>query len=242
MNKPFVFMGASHLTAIALIFAAPLALSALTRARRNVRLEDAIRLSLAAILAINWALWMFLLYEKSWLGIGNEIPLNLCDWATVATFIALVWPSQRSFEVAYFWALCGTLQALITPDCVYDFPDVQFTLFFVYHGAIIAAVLYMALGMKLRPVPMSFPRVIGWTLVYAAVAGTADAILGTDYGFLRAKPDHLTFLSYLSPWPYYLLELVPAAILFMLICYSPFLIADLMRRGTTGLSAPDAPA
>ena len=230
MLKPFVFMGASHITAIAITFAVPLALTAVSRARNSIPLQNAIRWSLAVIVAVNWIAWMLLLYFKGWFNIGNEIPLNLCDWATVATFVALVWPTQKSFELAYFWGLCGTLQALLTPDCVYDFPDAQFTLFFVYHGGIIASVLYLALGMKMRPVPMSFPRVIAWTLIYGVVAGTADAILGTDYGFLRSKPDHLTLLSYLSPWPYYLPELVLVAIVFMAICYLPFFIADMLAR------------
>jgi hypothetical integral membrane protein (TIGR02206 family) len=224
VNQPFIFLGPSHLTAIALTFAAPAALSLLARHRPN--LDETIRWGLAGVIALNWALWMYLLYAKGWLNIGNEIPLNLCDWATVATFIALVWPGQKSFEVAYFWALCGTLQALITPDCKYEFPDAQFTLFFVYHGGIIAAVLYLVFGRGMRPYPSSFPRVIGWTALYATAAGTADAWLGTDYGFLRAKPDHLTFLDALAPWPWYLPELALAALAFMALVYAPFFVRD----------------
>ena len=197
MLKPFVFMGVSHVAAIARTFAAPLALAALSRTRKSLAFQAAVRRTLATIVAINWIAWMLLLYFKGWFNIGNELPLNLCDWATVATIVALVRPTQKSFELAYFWGLCGTLQALLTPDCVYDFPDAQFTLFFVYHGGIIASVLYLTLGLKMRPVPMSFPRVIGWTLLYGAVAGAADAVLGTDYGFLRSKPDHLTLVNQL---------------------------------------------
>ena len=230
VNAPFVFLGPSHITAIALSFATPVALSALARSRDGPRLDEAIRYSLAAIVGVNWLAWMALLYFKGWLNIGNEIPLNLCDWATVATFVALAWPGQRSFELAYFWGLCGTLQALITPDCRYDFPDAQFTLFFVYHGGIIAAVLYLTFGRRMRPLPESFPRVIAWTLVYAAAAGAADWFLGTDYGFLRSKPDHLTLLSYLSRWPWYLPELLVAAIVFMAIVYAPFFVRDRFER------------
>ena len=232
MNQPFVFLGTSHLTAIALTFAAPAALSHVSRRWPGDAIDRAIRLALAMLIAGNWAAWMLLLDVKGWFNIGNEIPLNLCDWATVATFIALVWPGQKSFEVAYFWALCGTLQALITPDCTYDFPDAQFTLFFVYHGGIIAAVLYLVFGRGMRPYPSSFPRVIGWTALYAATAGAADAWLGTDYGFLRAKPDHLTFLDMLAPWPWYLPELVLAALAFMALVYAPFFVRDRLAPRT----------
>ncbi len=232
MKQPFVFLGTSHVAAIALTFAAPIALSTLSRRVKTAPLDQTIRWVLAGLIAINWLLWMFLLYVKGWLNIGNEIPLNLCDWATIATFIALVAPGQRSYEVAYFWAMCGTLQALITPDCVYDFPDAQFTLFFVYHGSIIAAVLYLTLGRTMRPVPQSFPRVVGWTALYAAAAGTADAVLRTNYGFLREKPDHATLLALLSPWPWYLPELAVAGILFMALFYAPFFVGNRLSART----------
>jgi len=238
VNQPFVFLGPSHLTAIALTFATPAVLSTLSRRRQD--LDQTIRWVLAGVIAVNWIGWMILLYAKGWLNIGNEIPLNLCDWATVATFVALLWPGQKSFEVAYFWALCGTLQALVTPDCKYEFPDAQFTLFFVYHGGIIAAVLYLVFGHGLRPVPASFPRVIGWTALYAAAAGTADAVFGTDYGFLRAKPDHLTFLDALSPWPWYLPELAVAAVLFMALVYAPFFVRDRMAARAGRVAAGEA--
>jgi hypothetical integral membrane protein (TIGR02206 family) len=237
VNQPFVFLGTSHVTAIALTFAAPAALSTLVRRRQQY--DEAIRYVLAGVIALNWIGWMVLIYAKGWLNIGNEIPLNLCDWATVATFIALVWPGQKSFEVAYFWALCGTMQALVTPDCKYDFPDAQFILFFVYHGGIIAAVLYLVFGRGLRPVPASFPRVMGWTAVYAAAAGAADAWLGTDYGFLRAKPDHPTFLDLLSSWPWYLPELAVAAVIFMALVYAPFFLRDRLAAGDSRVAVED---
>src|SRR5580704_15682405 len=59
MEKPFVFFGTSHVTAIALTLAAPLALAAITHGREH--LEKTIRWALAALLAANWIGWMFLL-------------------------------------------------------------------------------------------------------------------------------------------------------------------------------------
>ncbi|HEY5047311.1 MAG TPA: TIGR02206 family membrane protein [Rhizomicrobium sp.] len=223
--KPFVFLGPSHVTALALTLAVPVVLTAVTRARKSW--ETRIRWGLAALIAVNWLAWMLLLAERGWLGVGNAIPLNLCDWATMATFIALVNPTQKSYELAYFWALCGTTQALITPDCVYDFPDAQFTLFFIYHGSIVASVLYLTLSLTMRPYPASIARVTGWTLFYGATAGAADWLLGTNYGFLRAKPAHFSLLDIMSPWPWYLPELLIAGVLFMLFWYAPFAIVDL---------------
>ncbi len=180
----------------------------------------------------NWCAWMFLLYEKRWLGPGNELPLNLCDWATVATVATLIYPNQRTYELSYFWALAGTLQGMMTPDVIYDFPDVEFVLFFVFHGGIIAAVLYMTFGLGWRPYPASLPRVIGWSLFYAAIAGFFDWILGANYAFLRAKPPFATIFDFMPDWPRYIPLLVGLGLLSTAVYYAPFFIWDRRRSGS----------
>ena len=93
----------------------------------------------------------------------------------------------------------------MTPDIGRGFPDPQFILFFINHGGIIAALLYLTLGTGLRPVPASLPRVVIFaSFAYAGVAGAADFLLGTNYGFLRAKPANASILDFLSPWPWYI--------------------------------------
>jgi hypothetical integral membrane protein (TIGR02206 family) len=121
------------------------------------------------------------------------------------------------------------LQGMITPDVAYDFPDPQFIFFFIEHGGIIAALLYLTLGTGLRPNPRSLPRVAAASLFYAGVAGIADWALGTNYGFLRAKPPGTTLLSFMAPWPWYIPELVAAGIVSLLIYYVPFAMADWSR-------------
>lgn len=230
--RPFVYFGAGHLTALALIPIASVLLVWL--AHDNARRITLIRWSLAALLAANWSLWMLLLDANGWLGPGNELPLNLCDWATAVTVLCLLNPRQQLYELSYFWAMCGTLQALVSPDCRFDFPDPQFVLFFVYHGAIIVSVAFLTFAGKMRPYLGSLARVAGWSLFYAALAGLADWTLGTNYGFLRAKPAHPTLLDVMASWPWYLPELFGAGVLFMLLWYAPFAIIDLVRGGRLG--------
>ena len=45
------------------------------------------------------------------LTIANAAPMYLCDWAAVATVITLIYTNQWTYELGYFWALAGTLQA-----------------------------------------------------------------------------------------------------------------------------------
>jgi hypothetical integral membrane protein (TIGR02206 family) len=228
VRPPFLLFGTPHLAALVLTVATPLLLAVPSRGR--VALDRVVRFGLAAFLALGWVCWLILFGHRGWLTLGNALPLNLCDWACIALVIALLSRNQFAYELGYFWGLGGTLQGMITPDVAYDFPDPQFLFFFVEHGGIIAALLYLTLGTGLRPRPTSLVRVAAATLFYALVAGLADWRLGTNYGFLRVKPPGTTLLSFMSPWPWYVPELVAAGILSLMVYYLPFAVIDRSRR------------
>ena len=121
-NTPFVLFGTSHIVALVLPFVLPFVLAWIVRPLEHPKADRIVRWTLGAAMAVNWAAWMLMLHGKGWLGVDNEFPLNLCDWATVATVATLFWRNQRAYELAYFWALAGTLQGMMTPDVIYDFP------------------------------------------------------------------------------------------------------------------------
>jgi len=228
VRPPFLLFGAPHLVALFLTVATPLLLA--VPSRSHAALDRTVRFGLAAFLAIGWICWLILFAHRGWLTLGNALPLNLCDWACIALILALLTRNQLAYELGYFWGLGGTLQGMITPDVAYDFPDPQFLFFFVEHGGIIAALLYLTLGTGLRPRPSSLARVVAATLFYALVAGIANWWLGTNYGFLRAKPPGTTLLSFMSPWPWYIPELVAAGIVSLMVYYLPFAVLDWSRR------------
>ncbi len=230
MPSQFHSFSASHIGAMVLMLAASAALILATRAAGSPRLDKALRYTLAGLLAADWAAYMLMFYFNGWLALGNTLPLNLCDWATIAVGVTLIAPNQKSYELSYFWALAGTLLASITPDLAYDFPDVRFIFFFFYHAIIITSVLYLTFGLKMRPVPGSIRRVVQWTLAYLAVAGTADWLLSVNYGFLRAKPAVATLFDAMAPWPWYIAECFAIGLAAMLALYAPFYIAGRRRQ------------
>jgi hypothetical integral membrane protein (TIGR02206 family) len=223
----FVLFGPAHLAMLALAPLVPVLLALLVR--KAPPCDHLIRRGLAAILAGGWLGWYALFAARGWLTLGNGLPLNLCDWAAVAVIAALLTRDQFAYELGYFWGLGGTLQGLITPDIAYDFPDPQFIFFAINHAGIVAALLYLTFT-GMRPVVASLPRVVVATLGYVLVAGAADFALGTDYGFLAAKPTNASLIDFLSPWPWYVPELVLIGILSLLIYYAPFWAADAWRR------------
>ncbi len=228
MPQHFHAFSPSHWLAMALMFAVAAALVAITRTKPAA--DKALRYGLAFFLLADWVVYLGFFYVKGWITIGNILPLNLCDWATIAVAVSLIRPKQRSFELAYFWALAGTLLASITPDLEFDFPDIRFILFFFYHAIIITSVLYMTFGLRMRPVLASIPRVAAWTIGYIAVAGAADWMLGTNYGFLRAKPAVHTLFDAMPPWPWYIAESFAIGLTAMAVLYAPYFIADRLRH------------
>ncbi len=237
----FALFGPSHIISLVLPFVLPVIVAWLVRPATRPQLDKVIRWTLGAAMTVNWFGWMLMLHGKGWLGVDNEFPLNLCDWATVATVVTLFWPNQRTYELAYFWALAGTLQGMLTPDVQYDYPDTQFLLFFVFHGGIIAGVLYLTFGLKMRPYLQHLPRVIAWSFVYMGVAGLFDWLAGANYGLLRTKPPYPTILDAMPPWPWYLLVLVAMALLSIALYYSPFFVMDQLRRRRAPEPIPNEP-
>lgn len=45
--------------------------------------------------------------------------------------------SYSGYEIAYFWGLGGTLQAVLTPDLQHGFPSLVYVNFFLGHGLVI---------------------------------------------------------------------------------------------------------
>jgi hypothetical integral membrane protein (TIGR02206 family) len=152
--------------------------------------------------------------------------------------------SQRWFEVAYFWGVGGTLQAVLTPNLSFGFPDWRFISFFTSHSTIIVGVVFLMLTRGYRPYPMSIVRVWLWSEFYFVVTLVIDKLTGVNYGFLLHKPEAFSILSFLSDsWPLYLLQLHAVALLFFLGLYAPFAIYDLVKRGrsTGGSGEPPLP-
>jgi hypothetical integral membrane protein (TIGR02206 family) len=232
LNEKFVLFGYEHLIVIALTFAVPLTMAFVARRMGGVAASHAFRAFFIALLIGTWAAWYVLFIARGWLTLSNALPMNLCDWTTIAVLVALMTQSQKSYELAYFWSLAGTMQGLVTPDVNFGFPEPQFVVFFLGHSLIIAAVVYLTVAEGMRPVAASIPRVIVWSLAYAVAASAVDFALGTNYGFFRAKPDHATLFDFMPGWPWYIPIVVGLGFLSVLLFYAPWVAADAFRRRT----------
>lgn len=157
------------------------------------------------------------------------LPMNLCDWTGFAAMLALIFRWQTAYELAYFWGFGGGLQAMLTPDLPFDFPDPRAIEFFVNHGIALVAVIYLTFAERMRPWPISIVRVFLISQLYLLIALIFDYALDANYGYVRAKPEHASLMDYLGPWPVYLLSLELLSLIFSCLYYAPFFVADKLR-------------
>jgi hypothetical integral membrane protein (TIGR02206 family) len=234
MNEapPFQAYALPHLTVIFLTIVLPFALATLVRRTKSQWIEKTIIGVLSAVLVVNYIVYLAFIRSR---GVGDwrqMLPMQMCDWGMVVVIVAMWSGNQRWFEVAYFWGIGGTLQAVLTPDLRYGFPDWRFISFFTSHSGIIVGVVLLMLTRRCRPYPVSILRVWLWSEFYFAVTLVVDELTGFNYGFLLHKPEAFSILSFLSDaWPLYLLQLHGVALLFFLLLYAPFAVFDMMKRG-----------
>src|SRR5216110_3678053 len=231
-ERVFQPYGWPHLTVIVLTITLPFALAAVVYRTKSTRVERAIVALLSAVLVVNYIAYLVFVRSHGNLTWQQMLPLQLCDWGIVVVIVAMWTGNLRWFEVAYFWGIGGTLQAVLTPNLRFGFPDWRFISFFTSHCGIIIGVVFLMLTRRYRPYPMSIVRVFLWSEFYFVVTFITDKLTGFNYGFLLHKPEAFSILSFLSDSrPLYLLQMHGVALLFFLGLYAPFAVVDLFRRG-----------
>src|SRR5213078_1999683 len=223
--------GLPHLTVIFITIVLPFALAALVRRTKSQRIERVIIAVLSAVLILNYVAYLIFIRSRGVVDWRQMLPMQMCDLGMVVVSVAMWTGNQRWFEVAYFWGIGGTLQAVLTPNLPYGFPDWRFISFFTSHSGIIVGVVLLMLTRDYRPYPMSIVRVFLWSEFYFMITFVTDKLTDFNYGFLLHKPEAFSILSFLSDSHWlYLLQLHGVALLFFLGLYAPFAVYDLVRR------------
>lgn len=152
----------------------------------------------------------------------TDLPLALCDTAVLVAALACWSRLPVLVELTWFWGLAGTLQAVITPDLSAGFPHLVFFQYVVGHVGIVAAALFLVVGLRIRPRHRAVTRVLAITLGYTALVGLVDALAGANYMFLRHPPARWSLLSVLGPWPWYLVGAAGVALALFGVLDAPF--------------------
>jgi len=203
MLAGFQRFGFGHLSALGLTALASWALVRYGRSRRDLPAASAMADSLAFLLVAAFVADPIVRYADGQFDLAHSLPLQLCDAAGFAAIVALGTGRAFPFELAYYWGLSGTVQALLTPTTVFAFPHPDTVRYFVLHSGIVVAVFYLGPGLGHRPRRGSVTRVFLATLAYAALIAPLDWLLGANYMWLCEKPEG-SLLDLFGPWPLYL--------------------------------------
>jgi hypothetical integral membrane protein (TIGR02206 family) len=192
----------AHLAALA---ATALAAALLTAgARRRGGDWRPARHALAAILLAGFATEQLTYAVRGDWSARFNLPFQLTDAVTLLSVVALWRPAPLLCELVYFWALSASLQAVLTPNLGYAYPDVLYFTYFATHAGAIAAACLLVFGERRAPRPGAVARVYAYTAGFAAVAAVATLTTGGNYMFLRRKPSRGSLLDVMGPWPVYM--------------------------------------
>lgn len=180
---------------------------------------------LAVVLLGNELIFMTMIIRSGLWSYKWGFLLNICDLAIFAVVYSLIRHNQFIWEIAYFWGLGGTMQAVLTPDIHATFPEYMFFKFFITHGCIVIGVIFLAAGCK-RPIHLrSVWRVWVTTNVYGVFILVFNWIFDTNYLYLCAKPSQSSIMDYLGPWPFYIFGLEILLIISLFLYYLPYFIS-----------------
>ncbi|CRI67134.1 conserved membrane hypothetical protein [Thiocapsa sp. KS1] len=225
---PLILFGTAHLSSVLVIAAVGIGLPLIARRTLSSTEQYRVGLLIATLLVGQEGFHMWLLANHYDRLLSSLLPLHLCGLSVLLTAWVLAARSYPAYEIVYFWAWGGTLQALLTPDLDRGFPDPAFIAFFIGHGLVIVGVLYATLVYRFRPTFISIFKSLAALLIAVAVIAPINLWLGTNYLFLSSKPEQASLMDFLGPWPWYILSLAGLALVSSLVYYLPFLIGDLV--------------
>ena len=212
-SPPYTPFGPAHLLALVIVIGMTSGLLLmLNRLRDKINFQKWHTL-LATLLLVNAVYWKFSVIIKNNLPLAVHLPLHFCGIAPYLLAFYLVKPSQKLFDVLFYWILVGCVAALLLPD----FLENEFVGFFFLHGFPLFVVLYLILVRDIKPSQGSYLTSFVWLNIYAfAVAAPVNLITGANYVFLR-EPPRVNFgpINLLPPWPWY----IPVIGVFFLLVY-----------------------
>jgi hypothetical integral membrane protein (TIGR02206 family) len=215
------FLSAEHLVPLVLVVLVSAGLARAARLRPGPWLGPAAKaLSLVIFLAgASWYIYRGV--GGSWSS-ARDLPIQLCDITEFVAAAALWWRLPLLIELTYFWGLGGSLQALLTPDLNDPFPTYPYMQFYLAHGGIVVAAIFLVIGLRLYPRPGSVLRIIAITLAFTALVAGVDVLTGGNYMYLRRPPVAGSLLDFMGAWPWYIATGAGLAVVILAVLDAPF--------------------
>ncbi len=244
MEHKYIFetFGTVHVATVAVLVALGAVLLYFTRTRLSRASARRTGAAFALVMLVQEVFdrgWHIAVGDDFW---GHLLPLQMCGASVFLVIALLLWHKRLIFELVFFWGLGGASVALITPDVAYPFPHPLYISYFTSHAMIVIGVLYMMVNFGYRPTLRSLGGTVVFSNGYLLLVFPLNHYLGTNFLYVSEKPEAMTLLDALGPWPWYILGMEAIALFIFCGLYTPYLIADLLKTGSVFPKPPDKEA
>ena len=161
----------------------------------------------------------------------EHLPISVCGWAVVFCSFMVIGKTQSLFDISYFWLLCGSVFALLTPTPLNFTGPTRFRYyqFWAEHTLGYIAVFYMIFVHGMRPTVKSAIRSWIAFAVLAVVAYIANVMIGPGANYLfMAKPEATPSVLDILPPNFALRLTIMASVITALyfVAYLPWYLKD----------------
>ena len=200
---------------------------------RQWKHEESIRYILAFGIIISEMAyyWRICALPGSQTGPEQYLPIGVCTWAAIFSSYMVIGKSQRLFDIVYFWLLCGSAFALLTPTpLTYTGPTrFRYYQFWANHTLDFIAVFYMVFVHGIRPNRRSIIRSYTALVALALIAYWANTMIGNGANYLyMARPEAAPSVLDILPPNFALRITIMAAVITALffVAYLPWYLKD----------------
>lgn len=183
----------------------------------------------------------FMLYPMAILdgdiNIYEDLPLHLCRFLSLSSPFFILKNNRFWIGIFYFWISVGTLNANITPDVEYGFPNWSYFSYWIMHGFLMIIPFYYIIVLKLRIKWRDYFNAYWMMNVFLLFTLGVNFILGSNYMYTRAKPDVGSLLDILGPWPVYLISGQILVLVLFYLAFMPFHVIGIVKPSLLGSSA-----
>ena len=213
---------------------------------RGYRREEIFRYILAFMLIISEMSYYWRLVGVPSLGPNpvDHLPITVCGWAVIFSSYMVIGKSQTLFDITYFWLLCGSVFALITPTVIsYTGPTrYRYYQFWLEHTLGYVAIFYMMFVHKMRPTIKSAVKSYISLVILAVIAYFSNRMIGPGANYLfMASPEDTPSILDILPSNFALRLLIMAAAITALyfVAYLPWLLKDRKARQKPAEKIPE---
>ena len=201
-------------------------------ALRQWKHEESIRYVLAFGIIISEMAyyWRVCALPGSQTGPEEYLPIGVCTWAAIFSSYMVIGKSQRLFDIVYFWLLCGSAFALLTPTpLTYTGPTrFRYYQFWAEHTLGYVAIFYMIFVHGFRPTVRSVAKsyIALWCMVIFAY-WVNRMIPGANYLYM-ARPEAAPSVLDILPPNFFLRTFIMGAVITAMfgIAYLPWYRKD----------------